>query len=106
MPTIVRGRARTRGCLPSIRGLAFEDRAGAPISLGPVLRGGTPPGQESTTMHTITEWPADSAGAISPDPAIQQRERKNALHELARLKKEARDEIDRLIQFLEAAIPT
>jgi hypothetical protein len=52
-------------------------------------------------MQTITERPAESVRAIECGLAIQQRERQTSLHALARLRKEARDEIARLIDFLD-----
>jgi hypothetical protein len=45
--------------------------------------------------------PAGSAGELTARLATQQRERQTSLYALARLRKEARAEIDRLIQFLD-----
>ena len=56
-------------------------------------------------MKTYTEEPADSPGAISPGLAAQQGARESALYELARLRKEAAAEIERLIAFLDACDP-
>ncbi|MGY4160484.1 hypothetical protein ACVINW_006326 [Bradyrhizobium sp. USDA 4461] len=56
-------------------------------------------------MQTTTGRPADSAGAILSGLALQQRERETTLHALARLRKEAAAEIDRLIAFLDASDP-
>ncbi|MCK1742229.1 hypothetical protein IVA80_15495 [Bradyrhizobium sp. 139] len=64
------------------------------LSLGSAVRSQT----ESTTMKASLESPAESAGAlyvktdISPEQIFQA---------IGRLRKEARDEIDRLIQFLD-----
>lgn len=44
---------------------------------------------------------ADRLRAFGPGLAMQERLRDTALHDLARLRKEARAEIDRLIQFLD-----
>lgn len=49
--------------------------------------------------------PAGAAGAIRSGLAIQQRLRETALYDLARLRREARDEIARLISFLDASDP-
>jgi hypothetical protein len=58
------------------------------------------------TLHRPMFPPAaDSAGAISAGLAIQQRERATALETLARLRKEARAEIERLIDFPDASDP-
>ena len=56
-------------------------------------------------MQTLSERPAESAGAISSGLAIQQRERETSLQVLARLRKEAFAEIERLIAFLDACDP-
>lgn len=54
-------------------------------------------------MQTITERPAESAGEFSSNLAVQQQARETALQRLARLRKEASAEIDRLLQFLDAS---
>ncbi|MET4261479.1 hypothetical protein ABIC09_006447 [Bradyrhizobium sp. S3.12.5] len=56
-------------------------------------------------MENVRELPADSTRAILSGLGIQQRERARALRDLARLRREARDEIGRLIQFLGASNP-
>ncbi|BAL10569.1 MULTISPECIES: hypothetical protein [Bradyrhizobium] len=57
-------------------------------------------------MHMTTlERPADSADAFSRRLAIQQRKREKTLQRLARLRKKASAEIDRLIAFLDASDP-
>lgn len=56
-------------------------------------------------MENVRELPADSARAIPPGLATQQRERETTLQRLARLRKEASAEIDRLIAFLDASDP-
>lgn len=52
-------------------------------------------------MQNITERPADSLGAFSPGLAVQERDRQTALQNLRKLRREARDQIDRLIRFLD-----
>jgi hypothetical protein len=52
-------------------------------------------------MKAIAERPADSAGEFAARLAIQQRERAKSLTRLARLRKKARAEIERLIAFLD-----
>ncbi|SEB95041.1 hypothetical protein [Bradyrhizobium erythrophlei] len=54
-------------------------------------------------MKAIVERPAESVGAILSGLAVQQRERETTLQTLARLRKEAREEIARLIDFLDAS---
>ncbi|MCC8961708.1 hypothetical protein H8A95_05080 [Bradyrhizobium sp. Pear76] len=54
-------------------------------------------------MQTTVERPAESAGAITSGLALQQRERETTLQALARLRKEASAEIERLIAFLDAS---
>ena len=56
-------------------------------------------------MENIRELPAESTRAILHGLAIQQRERARALGDLARLRKEASAEINRLIAFLDASDP-
>lgn len=57
-------------------------------------------------MHVTTlERPADSADTFSRRLAIQQHKREKSLQRLARLRKEASAEIDRLICFLDASDP-
>jgi len=63
------------------------------------------PNRKTVNMQTILERPADSADAIPPGLAVQQRERETTLLSLARLRKEAAAEIDRLIAFLDACDP-
>ena len=60
---------------------------------------GTPP------TNTSARSPADSTHASETGLAIQQRERETALHEVARLRKEASAEIERLLDFLDACDP-
>lgn len=54
-----------------------------------------------TTTRPMFPPSADSLRAFGAGLAMQERLRENALHDLARLRKEARAEIDRLIQFLD-----
>ncbi|WP_198961037.1 hypothetical protein [Bradyrhizobium sp. UFLA03-84] len=54
-------------------------------------------------MQTTIESPARVAGAILSGLALQQRERETTLQTLARLRKEASAEIERLIAFLDAS---
>ncbi|MCA6102782.1 hypothetical protein [Bradyrhizobium australafricanum] len=56
-------------------------------------------------MQTTIERPARVAGEILSGLAIQQRERETTLHALARLRKEASAEIERLIALLDASDP-
>lgn len=56
-------------------------------------------------MENVRELLADSTRAILSGLGIQQRERARALRNLARVRREARDEIGRLIQFLGASDP-
>jgi hypothetical protein len=56
-------------------------------------------------MENVRELDTESARAILSGLAIQQRERATALSDLARLRKEASAEIDRLIAFLDASDP-
>lgn len=56
-------------------------------------------------MENIRELPAESTRAILSGLAIQQRERETSLQRLARLRKEASAEIERLIAFLDASDP-
>jgi seryl-tRNA synthetase len=58
---------------------------------------------DSITTACSLERPADSAGSIDTGLAVQQRARETALEALARLRKEAKTEIDRLIGFLDAS---
>ena len=60
---------------------------------------GTPP------TNTSARSPADSTHASETGLANQQRERETALHEVARLRKEASAEIERLLDFLDACDP-
>ena len=55
-----------------------------------------------TTEHP-TERPADSLDSFAANLATQQRARETALQRLARLRKEASAEIDRLLSFLDAS---
>lgn len=52
-------------------------------------------------MQTILERPADSLDARSVNLATQEANRRKALITLAGLRRQARDEIDRLIRFLD-----
>ena len=72
------------------------------LSLGAAVRSQT---ERPPTMEIIRELPADSTRAILSGLAIQQRERETSLQRLARLRKEASAEIDRLIAFLDASDP-
>ncbi|TFV69431.1 hypothetical protein E4K64_33410 [Bradyrhizobium frederickii] len=56
-------------------------------------------------MEIIRELPADSTRATLSGLALQQRERETSLQSLARLRKEASAEIERLIAFLDASDP-
>ena len=56
-------------------------------------------------MQTTTERPADSTRALETGLAIQQRDREMALLTVARLRKEASAEIERLLDFLDACDP-
>ncbi|MBR0764226.1 hypothetical protein [Bradyrhizobium japonicum] len=56
-------------------------------------------------MENIRELPADATRAILPGLAMQQRERETSLQRLARLRKEASAEIERLIAFLDQSDP-
>jgi hypothetical protein len=56
-------------------------------------------------MKPTAEHPAESADPILSGLAIQQREREATLHTLARLRKEASAEIERLIAFLDTSDP-
>lgn len=56
-------------------------------------------------MENIRELDTESTRAILSGLAIQQRARQTALSDLARLRKEASAEIDRLIAFLDASDP-
>lgn len=58
-----------------------------------------------TILRPMFPPTADSAGVISSGLAIQQRLRATALSDLARLRKEARAEIGRLISFLDQSDP-
>ena len=60
---------------------------------------GTPPTNTSADMSP--EPPAESIRALETGLAIQQRERETALHELARLRKEVRDQIEQMITLLD-----
>ena len=60
---------------------------------------GTPP------TNTSARSPADYTHALETGLAIQQRERETALQEVARLRKEASAEIERLLAFLDASDP-
>jgi len=51
------------------------------------------PNRKTVNMQTILERPADSADAIPPGLAVQQRERETTLLSLARLRKEAAAEL-------------
>jgi hypothetical protein len=56
--------------------------------------------------ESTTAMPARPAGVISPAGlARQQRQREKALRRLAKLRRKASDEIDRLIAFLDASDP-
>ncbi|WP_165405425.1 hypothetical protein [Bradyrhizobium genosp. SA-3] len=59
----------------------------------------------STTTENVRELNTDSTRAILSGLAIQQRERQTSLQRLARLRKEASAEIERLIAFLDASDP-
>lgn len=50
-----------------------------------------------------TGEPLESAGKISPGLAIQQRQREKALRRVAKLRKKAAAEIERLLEFLDAS---
>jgi hypothetical protein len=52
-------------------------------------------------MQTTIERPAWPLDSMPEHLAIQMQERQTALKTLARLRREARDEIDRLIRFLD-----
>ena len=52
-------------------------------------------------MQTVLERPADSLDSRSANLATQEANRRKALITLARLRRQARDEIDRLIRFLD-----
>ncbi|MCF2523900.1 hypothetical protein [Bradyrhizobium sp. G127] len=52
-------------------------------------------------MQTVLERPADTLDSIPAHLAIQMQERQSALKTIARLRRQARDEIDRLIRFLD-----
>jgi hypothetical protein len=55
---------------------------------------------------STAERPAQPAGAtITPELVRQQREREKALRRLARLRQKASDEIERLINFMDASDP-
>jgi hypothetical protein len=56
-------------------------------------------------MENVRELPAESTRAFLARLGIQQRKRATAISKLARLRKEARDEIARLIDFLDASDP-
>jgi hypothetical protein len=56
-------------------------------------------------MENVRELPAESTRAILSGLAIQERERETSLQRLARLRKEASAEIDRLIAFLDQSDP-
>ena len=56
-----------------------------------------------STPPTNTSAPLDSARELETGLAIQQREREATLRDLARLRKEASAEIDRLLAFLDAS---
>lgn len=56
-------------------------------------------------MQTVVELRPGLAYAIPPALAIQEQARETALHDLARLRKEASAEIERLIAFLDASDP-
>ena len=57
---------------------------------------GTPP------TNTPVQTPTDSSSAGETGLAIQQRERETTLHDLARLRKEAFDQIEQLIGFIDS----
>lgn len=54
-------------------------------------------------MQTTTDRPAQSLDSLSKNLARQQRRRETALQRLRRLRNEARDEIERLLAFLDAS---
>ncbi|WP_375308672.1 hypothetical protein WI560_15420 [Bradyrhizobium sp. A11] len=56
-------------------------------------------------MENVKELPAESLDAILSGPALQELARRTAIHTLARLRKEARAEITKLIDFLDASDP-
>ncbi|UQD69566.1 hypothetical protein JEY40_26560 [Bradyrhizobium japonicum] len=56
-------------------------------------------------MENIRELPADSTRAILSGLALQEQARQTALQTLARLRKEAAAEIERLMSFLDASDP-
>ncbi|MCP3399920.1 hypothetical protein [Bradyrhizobium sp. CCGB20] len=56
-------------------------------------------------MKIVRELPAESLEAMLSGPALQELRRRMALSDLARLRKEASAEIERLIAFLDASDP-
>lgn len=72
------------------------------LSLGAAVRSQT---ERLPSMENVRELPAESTRAILAGLGIQQRERARALSDLARLRKEARAEIHRLITFLDQSDP-
>ncbi|WP_339032669.1 hypothetical protein WI604_15930 [Bradyrhizobium symbiodeficiens] len=56
-------------------------------------------------MENVRELPAESLEAILSGPALQELARQSSIRTLARLRKEAAAEIERLIAFLDASDP-
>ena len=65
---------------------------------------GTPPTNTSADTP-LEETPAESTRSLETGLAIQQRERETTLRDLARLRKEASAEIERLLVFMDASDP-
>ena len=65
----------------------------------------TPPANTSALPPSDPQSPADSTRALKTGLAIQQRDRETALLTVARLRKEASAEIERLLDFLDACDP-